>query len=253
MTTPPWARARIGWVVDVQNDFMRPDGRLYVHNLFDPADAGATLAMASIVKTVEWMRRSCDVVIFTGDWHAYGDREIDTVAPDATKGTYPPHCMGLSPDAAERAGAHLITEIDPGSAALVLTRDATDETARDIARRAVGERRAVFVQKSEFSVFEGNRSADAFVQALREALGEALGAVLGDDLGDGSGEPVDFVLCGVATDVCVKKAVDGLLDRAARVHVVTDAIWSLGLLGPADTTDLWAQRGARLGVSADLP
>lgn len=245
MTTPSWARARIGWIVDVQNDFMRPDGRLYVHNLFDRADAGATLAMASIVQTVEWMRRSCDVVIFTGDWHAYGDREIDTVAPDATKGTYPPHCMGLSPDAAERAGAALITEIDPGSAALVLTRDAIDETARDIARRAVDERRAVFVQKSEFSVFEGNRSADAFVQALREALG--------DDLGDGSGEPVDFVLCGVATDVCVKKAVDGLLDRAARVHVVTDAIWSLGLLGPADTTDLWAQRGARLGVSADLP
>ena len=245
MTTPSWARARIGWIVDVQNDFMRPDGRLYVHNLFDPADAGATLAMASIVQTVEWMRRSCDVVIFTGDWHAYGDREIDTVAPDATKGTYPPHCMGLSPDAAERAGAALITEIDPGSAALVLTRDAIDETARDIARRAVDERRAVFVQKSEFSVFEGNRSADAFVQALRVALG--------DDLGDGSGEPVDFVLCGVATDVCVKKAVDGLLDRAARVHVVTDAIWSLGLLGPADTTDLWAQRGARLGVSADLP
>ena len=245
MTTPSWARARIGWIVDVQNDFMRPDGRLYVHNLFDPADAGATLAMASIVQTVEWMRRSCDVVIFTGDWHAYGDREIDTVAPDATKGTYPPHCMGLSPDEAERAGAALITEIDPGSAALVLTRDAIDETARDIARRAVDERRAVFVQKSEFSVFEGNRSADAFVQALREALG--------DDLGDGSGEPVDFVLCGVATDVCVKKAVDGLLDRAARVHVVTDAIWSLGLLGPADTTDLWAQRGARLGVSADLP
>ena len=245
MTTPSWARARIGWIVDMQNDFMRPDGRLYVHNLFDPADAGATLAMASIVQTVEWMRRSCDVVIFTGDWHAYGDREIDTVAPDATKGTYPPHCMGLSPDAAQRAGAALITEIDPGSAALVLTRDAIDETARDIARRAVDERRAVFVQKSEFSVFEGNRSADAFVQALREALG--------DDLGDGSGEPVDFVLCGVATDVCVKKAVDGLLDRAARVHVVTDAIWSLGLLGPADTTDLWAQRGARLGVSADLP
>ncbi|MDP1860556.1 MAG: isochorismatase family protein [Gemmatimonadaceae bacterium] len=249
MTTPSWARARIGWVVDVQNDFMRPDGRLYVHNLFDPADAGATLAMASIVQTVEWMRRSCDVVVFTGDWHAYGDREIDTVAPDATKGTYPPHCMGLSPDAAERAGAALITEIDPGSAALVLVRDASDEAARDIARRAVSERRAVFVQKSEFSVFEGNRSADAFVQALREALG----AALGDSMGDGSGEPVDFVLCGVATDVCVKKAVDGLLDRAARVHVVTDAIWSLGLLGPADTTELWAQRGARLGVSADLP
>ena len=257
MTTPSWARARVGWVVDVQNDFMRPDGRLYVHNLFDPADAGAMLATASIVRTVEWMRRSCDVVIFTGDWHAYGDREIDTVAPDATQGTYPPHCMGLSPDPAERAGAHLIAEIDPGSAALVLPRDATDHAARGIARCAIAERRPVFVQKSEFSVFEGNRAADAFVQALREGLRDErrkeLREALGGGIGDGSSDPVDFVLCGVATDVCVKKAVDGLLDRNATVHVVTDAIWSLGLLGPADTTDLWAQRGARLGISADLP
>ncbi|MFP5354472.1 MAG: hypothetical protein ACLGIK_04860, partial [Gemmatimonadota bacterium] len=57
---------------------------------------------------------------------------------------------------------------------------------------------------------------------------------------------------GVATDVCVKQAVDGLLDREAMVAVVQDATWSLGLLGPEQTFDLWARRGATLTHSAHL-
>ena len=236
MTTSPSRRTRIGWVVDVQNDFMRPDGRLYVHDLFDPRDVGASQAAPAIVRAVEWMRTHCDVVVFTGDWHAYGDREIDTIAPDATRGTYPPHCMGLSPNAVERQGAALIAEVDPGPSALVLPRDAAGALAADIARRAVTERRAVFVQKREFSVFDGNSGATAFVAALRAALG---------------GDP-EFVVCGVATDVCVKQAVDGLLDRTATVTVLRDATWSLGLLRPADTFELWAQRGARLSDASHL-
>ncbi len=227
---------RVGWVVDVQNDFMRPDGRLYVHDLFDGSDVGASLAKPAIVATVAWMRENCDVVVFTGDWHAYGDREIDTVNPDATKGTYPPHCMGLSDDPAERLGAAILPEIDPGSSALVLARDASAELARAVAEQAVKEQRPVFIQKREFSVFEGNDGADAFVAALRAALG---------------GSP-EFVVCGVATDVCVKQAVDGLLDRSARVQVIRDATWSLGLLPAEETFGTWEKRGARLGDAAAL-
>lgn len=237
MTTLPPRPPRIGWVVDVQHDFMRPDGRLYVHHLFDPADPGAIQATPAIVRTVAWMRAHCDVVVFTGDWHHHGDREIDPVAPDATKGTYPPHCMGLSPDADERAGAALIPEIDPGDQALVLPRDANDALARTVAERAVAEGRPVFVQKREFSVFEGNAGAHAFVQALRDALG---------------GAP-EFLVCGVATDVCVRQAVEGLLDRSARVAVVRDATWSLGLLSDAETFDRWVGRGATLTSSTALP
>jgi nicotinamidase/pyrazinamidase len=227
---------RVGWVVDVQHDFMRPEGRLYVHDLFDPTDAGATQATDAIVRTVAWMRQHCDVVVFTGDWHAYGDREIDTVAPDATRGTYPPHCMGLSPDPDERRGAALIEEIAPGPDALVLPREATAELADQVARHAVQERRPVFIQKREFSVFEGNDGADRFVAALRAALG---------------GEP-DFIVCGVATDVCVRQAVEGLLDRHAPVTVVRDATWSLGLLPPAESWERGEGRGARLVESETL-
>lgn len=229
-------RPRIGWVVDVQHDFMRPDGRLYVHNLFDAADTGAMQAAPAIVRTVAWMRAHCDLVVFTGDWHDYGDREIDTLSPDPAKGTYPPHCMGLSDDPNERLGAALIPEIDPGVDALILPRDANDALAREVARRAVSEHRPIFVQKREFSVFEGNAGANALVAGLREAVGA---------------DPL-FLVCGVATDVCVKQAVDGLLDRSAIVSVVRDATWSLGLLGDAETFEVWAGRGATLTESGAL-
>ncbi len=103
-------------------------------------------------------------------------------------------------------------------------------------QRAIAEHRPVFIQKREFSVFEGNDGADAFVAALRSTLG---------------GSP-EFVVCGVATDVCVKQAVEGLLDRSAPVHLVRDATWSLGLLSPSETYEAWEKRGARLGDAAAL-
>jgi nicotinamidase-related amidase len=226
----------VGWVVDVQRDFMDPDGRLYVHDLFDPADPGASLARANIVRTVGWLRAHCDVVVFTGDWHALGDREIDPVAPDATKGTYPPHCMGLSNDESEREGAFLIPEIDPGGDALVVSRDAGPDEAREMARRAVGEKRPVFIHKREFSVFEGNPATDPFLDALAEALGAR----------------PRLIVCGVATDVCVRHAVEGFLDRGADVEVVRDATWGLGLLGDPQTFGAWRARGARETTVEDL-
>ena len=48
--------ARIGWIVDVQNDFMLPPergGRLYVHDLFDDgSDRGATQIVPALIKGI---------------------------------------------------------------------------------------------------------------------------------------------------------------------------------------------------------
>lgn len=222
--------ARVGWVVDVQRDFMEPTGRLYVHHLSEPGDPGARNAIPAIARAVRWMRAHCVVVVYTGDWHDYDDREIDRTQPDARAGTYPPHCMGLSPDESERRGAALIPAIAPPESMLLLRRDAPEDEARAIAHQAVREHRPIFLQKGEFCPFAGNAATDPFVLGLEEALG---------------GRP-EFVVCGVATDVCVKRAVDGLLDRGHVVRVVPDATWGLGLLGPEETFDLWARRGAAL-------
>lgn len=238
---PGTETGRIGWIVDVQNDFMLPPeqgGRLYVHDLFDGGqDAGALQIVPALVRATAWMRAHCDAVVYTGDWHAYGDAEIDPVAPDATRGTYPPHCMGLSDDPAERDGAEIITEIRPANP-IVLERDASDADARDVARRALDEGRPVFIHKSRFSVFEGNPGADAFVRALRERLGGA----------------VEVYVIGVARDVCVKGAVEGMLEpaRGVPVTVVTDATWGLGIEPEAESLRRWTEGGAALVTTRGL-
>ena len=84
------APRRVGWIVDVQNDFMLPaekGGRLYVHDLFDDGqDAGASQIVPVLVRAAEWMRAHCDAIVYTGDWHAHDDAEIDRnpfFCPDA--------------------------------------------------------------------------------------------------------------------------------------------------------------------------
>lgn len=223
---------KIGWVVDVQNDFMLPSeqgGRLYVRDLANPDDPGATLALAAIRRATDWMRAHCDVVVFTGDVHAPGDAEIDPDAPDPARGTYPPHCMGLSEDAGERRGAEIIEAIRPDDP-LVLGRDATPDEGRGIAQAALRERRPVWIQKQRFNVFEGNPAARAFLEGLAER----------------SDGPPEIYVAGVARDVCVTGAIDGMLEMGgARVFAIPEAMWGLGLETEEATLARWSAAGAR--------
>jgi nicotinamidase-related amidase len=221
--------ARVGWIVDVQNDFMLPPeegGRLYVRHLQDPSDAGAVQVRERIEEAVAWMREHCEVLVYTGDWHGPRDAEIDAASPDPTRGTYPPHCMGLSEDPEERRGAEILESIRPEDP-VVLGRGATEEEAREVARTAVREKRPVFIQKERFSVFEGNPGTGALLEALEGELGG----------------PLEIIVVGVARDVCVTQAVDGMQERGYRTLAVRDATWGLGLEEESRTLDRWGARG----------
>lgn len=220
-------RTLVGWVVDVQNDFMRPDGRLYVHHLDDPDDPGATVVAERIALAVRWLEEQADLVVFTGDWHALSDAEIDPESPDPARGTYPPHCMGRSEDRVEREGAALLLAVAPVNP-VVLDVGAGPEEGLRAAEEALESGRAVFIRKTRFDVFAGNRGTDAFVEAVSERL-----------------EDPEFVVLGVARDVCVTQAVDGLIDRGRTVTALRDATWGLGLESEGDTLARW-KRGARV-------
>ena len=216
----------IGWIVDVQHDFMEPEGRLYVRHLSEPGDPGARLVRQQIIEVAQWMHSVCDVIVYTGDWHGHDDDEIDLVQPDALKGTYPPHCMGRSSDALERAGAEIIAEIRP-EAPLVLEVDAAAGQGRAVADAALQSGRPIFIQKNRFDVFAGNPETESLVAALAAA----------------SARPLHITVCGVARDVCVTQAVDGLQAREHHVTALSDATWGLGLEPEEVTLARWARRG----------
>ena len=218
--------ARVGWVVDAQVDFMDPGGRLYVKDLGSEEDLGSVQIVATLRRAVEWMQANCAVTVFTGDWHGMDDDEIDEVAPDPLSGTYPPHCMGRSDSPGERRGAEIIAEVRPLDP-IVLGIHATDKQARFAAARAVTERRPVFIRKNRFDVFAGNESTEAFLEGLTASLDTLL----------------TFVVVGVARDVCVTQAVDGLQARDYPVTVLSDATWGLGLEPEVTTLARWAEKG----------
>ena len=225
---------RIGWVVDVQRDFMRPDGRLYVRDLFDDRDPGAVLAEPRLAEAVEWMHANAALVVYTADWHGYDDAEIDAENPDPGKGTYPPHCMGRSSDREERRGAEIIPAVAaPGC--LVLQVDATPTEVHALMERWRRRPRPVLIRKNRFDVFEGNRAAHALVETIARAL-----------------DPVEFFVAGVARDVCVTNAIDGLQARGHQVTAIRDAMWGLGLEAEEDTLARWGRKGRVIEV-ADLP
>jgi len=60
--------------------------------------------------------------------------------------------------------------------------------------------------------------------------------------------PEDIVLYGVATDVCDKAAVEGLLERLphARLFVVTDAVKGIDKDASAQLLKDWGDEGVRL-------
>ncbi len=218
--------ALIGWIVDAQVDFMDPHGRLYVKDLDDDTDPGSTSIVATLRKAVAWMHEKCDLLVYTGDWHGLNDEEIDLVSPDPLAGTYPPHCMGRSADPAEREGAAIIPEIRPGHP-VVLAYDADRNAAIAVVREALADGRPVLIQKTRFDVFTGNPATEAFLAALQDALGK----------------PLAFVVIGVARDVCVTQAVDGMQARGYAVTTLSDATWGLGLEPEAQTLARWSEKG----------
>jgi nicotinamidase-related amidase len=236
-------RPRVGYLVDVQNDFMRsalPGGRLYVRHLQDPHDVGAEQIIPALARLARWMYERCDAVVLSGDWHGPEDAEIDATAPDF-RTTYPPHCMGRSTDAAECAGADLIPEVTPPRGSIVLPWDATPVIAARVATEAMEKGLSVFVQKTQFSVWTGNPAMDAFANELTDRL---------------HARP-EIILAGVASDVCDEQAIRGFLARGYPVTVVRDAIHSLGSQPDDAILAGWETLGARTttlaALEAELP
>jgi len=171
--------------VDVQNGFCDPSGGLYVQ--------GAEAVVARVAAlNADAMARGIPL-LGSVDTHDFASREFTT-----NGGPWPVHCVAgtwdwLKPAATLPARFRIV-----GRAPTDAVKDFEDG------------RVALYFEKDAYSLFD-NENVPAVLARLEE-------------IARGRGARLRFEVYGVATDYCVKAAVEGLLERGYDVSVVRDAV-----------------------------
>lgn len=171
--------------------------------------------IANLQRLTDYAHTHRIAIVASADDHVVGHAEISDT-PD-WKTTFPPHCLRGTP------GQRKIPETalrDP----LVIEPARTEAAA--LTQRVRQHRGDFLFHKHRFDVFSNEN-----VMPVLEAIA-----------------PDDIVLYGVATDVCDKAAVDGLLERRAhtRLFVVTDAVQGIDRDVSAQLLKDWGDEGVRL-------
>jgi nicotinamidase/pyrazinamidase len=205
---------QIFWDVDTQHDFIAATGLLAV--------PGAESIRPALQRLTEHAHAHGIRIVATADDHDLGHAEISD-APDWKK-TFPPHCMRGT------EGQQKILETtlrDP------LVVHAVPRQEAELASRVSSHAGDVLILKPGTDVFRWNPNAAAVLRALA---------------------PSRVVVYGVATDVCVVAAVDGLvrLLSTSAVVVVEDAVAALDTAHGHALLREWSARGITVTTTAQL-
>jgi nicotinamidase/pyrazinamidase len=200
--------------VDTQRDLMHVDGRLYV-------PGAQTIVpnlrhLTSFINEAQRLRRLATVVR-----HAEGDEEIAAEKPDYAT-TFPPYCL------AETPGAEKIEEtacVDPLEVGLA------PGEAGDPGGRVREEQGDVLLARDRFDIF-ANPHAETVFQAL---------------------DPERIVIYGVAQDVAIRQAIEGLLERErGDLWLITDASRPMAPKKQADLLESFKERGVRFTTTREV-
>ncbi len=175
------------WNVDTQIDFIDPDGKLYVK--------GAEKLKPVLGKITLFAAENNIRVINTCDFHLINSGELSQ-QPDFIT-TFPEHCM------AGTSGAEFIDETKPHLPAIV---DWMTHLAILPQLANAHQFRNIVIRKDAFDVFEGNPYTAKILNLIH---------------------PDKVFVYGVTTNVCVDKAVCGLVQQGYSVYVFEDAIKEL--------------------------
>ena len=179
------------WNVDTQIDFIDPTGKLYVK--------GAEKLKPILKKITDFATTNHIRVINTCDFHLINSNELSPY-PDYVH-SFPEHCM------AGTKGAEFIEETRPNLPAIV---DWMTQLAilPQLADR--NQYRNIVIRKDDFDVFRGNPYTTQILNLIN---------------------PEKVFVYGVTTNVCVDKAVCGLIEFGYKVFVLEDAIKELPGIG----------------------
>lgn len=160
-------------------------------------------------------------IIASADDHVPGHRELSD-APDFRE-TFPLHCMRGTPG---QARIPETTLRDP----LVIEPEAQDPAA--LKARIAAHAGDILLNKHWFDVFT-NANTDTVLEAV---------------------QPRAIVLYGVATDVCNKYALEGLMERhpQIRLFAVQDAMKAIDPAAQEHLLKQWAEEGVRIVDTAEI-
>ena len=175
------------WNVDTQIDFVEPHGKLYVK--------GAEQLKPVLKRITDYAAHHKIRVINTCDFHLINSQEL-SLNPDFVT-SFPEHCM------AGTSGAEFISETKPELPAIV---DWMTHMAILPQLANANQFRNIVIRKDAFDVFEGNPYTTKIVTLIK---------------------PEKVFVYGVSTNVCVDKAVCGLVQLGYKVLVFEDAIKEL--------------------------
>jgi nicotinamidase/pyrazinamidase len=192
------------WNVDTQFDFIDPSGKLYVK---DAEKLKPVLKEITVFAAENKIR-----VINTCDFHLINSNEL-SYNPDYIS-SFPEHCM------AGTSGAEFIDETKPALPAIV---DWMTQLAILPQLANANQFRNIVIRKDDFDVFEGNPYTTKILKLI---------------------SPDKVFVYGVSTNVCVDKAVCGLVQMGYNVFVFEDAIKELpGIPLPFDH---WRDLGVKM-------
>lgn len=173
---------------------------------------GAEKIRPNLKRLTEIAKTNNVQVVNTGDCHTPLSKEL-SMTPDYVN-TFPPHCLPTED------GIDFIPETAPESPYVI---DYLNDSELNV--EVILRRRNLVIYKDDFDVFIGNKKTARLVQILNPEL---------------------IVVYGVATNVCVDKAVQGLLDRGKIVYVVSDAIKEVSTIPVDNIYSSWKNRGVKM-------
>ncbi|MDI1435231.1 cysteine hydrolase family protein [Polyangium sorediatum] len=207
--------------VDVQRDFCEPSGSLYVKG--SPTDAMRRLVAYAVAHHIPILGS-----VDSHAWDAWEFASTSATGPNGEKPNFPEHCVKGTPGWLKVDGTlpprfRFVPNVASAPIAPIV-----DEVVR-------GETQGVYFEKEVYSLFV-NPLADPFVKALAERYGE----------------PLSFVVFGVATDYCVRAAALGLAERGYTTTLVTDASAGITEEGVAKALQEMRAAGVKLATSSQV-
>ncbi|MRG90659.1 cysteine hydrolase family protein [Polyangium spumosum] len=207
--------------VDVQRDFCEPTGALYVPG--SPNDVMRKLVAHAVEHRIPILGS-----VDSHAWDAWEFASSGRAGPSGEKPDFPDHCVKGTPGWLKVEGT-----LPPRFRFVPNVPDAPiSPIVEEVVR---GDTQGLYFEKEVYSLF-ANPLAEPFLKALEARIGE----------------PLSFVVFGVATDYCVRAAALGLAERGYTTTLVTDAIAGITEEGVTRAFDEMKRAGVKLSTSAEV-